>query len=1214
MSNPSNLYAEKVFSEHPMALWALDDKLDYVSLISEAQRNIPSLWSETGCTLSSGAGFVGEPFPDSYNTKISCDIPVGDLGECILKSPQLLNFQNMDSSLGTFCIGTHFYSNSVYLESISIGYEYTDTTTSQVVQKLKTFNTSILNQWGFISETFEIPNENTTIRLVIKIVTSQGGDNINDYEFYINGISFGQWSEEFNVVSLGVSPVNFPAEIELTTTSTVVPAAAYGISSDTGYYLVKNNSLSAKNTGVPLVFGASNVTRLSPNVGGDPSFIFPGKGFLHENGRHSDYTLEFWARINSDSYEAKRIFGPIGSEDGLYVEGGFLTLLIGGKFSSHFVGEWFRPMLIHIRLITDNATVLINGEQVISLDFVTSTIPLPSITGEDWLGFYSYADVNPVEIDCVAIYSYQVANVVAKRRYVYGQGVGSSESIDSAYSGTSAFLDYSFADYTANYNYPDFAQWQQGTFDNLSTTATALTTPQYSLPTIFTGTKTLQELYDDSDTLYQNLTSGDLGTDAHFISLNPDSTWNNDGAYINFGNFNILNSQVASLYGVFQVNNQGSGTDEAEEVLFKIYNQSTGNYFSINVDGLEIVYSLYYSGVSQEIYRTDEFEVEELFAAGINIQTLVNTFGGNVATFFGNQNSLSLYVGGDNSGSKTFKGYIFSIGFSTSLNANSISSYFDENGIAIIDTYTGSGVESSENALALLAHTASYTLLPTYSYGSLFLDIGVSGYWEDYMPLSYFGQYVQNDVGNSFYDLDFLQFNLGYPSPSSLLQSETTGSWTYEELSNSYSLPTQRTYQQLDNSLLTGWNNYQDVKEKALKYYEYNTENAAIRSYVTFQYVADGANLSQDNFTTTLSAKENSIVDVSEYSSWATTKFEVVDNTIIYPRKDIDFNEIAIVYHLEFNVRGILTKPILLRKLEIASQAFNDNSFNPVGTRFGTDLFPYKRSGLYYDYKSKNPFSIYKGSTPYLYMNRTSGIQVRGDFDSNFDRGISMPINQSLAENYRVSAMQSWIRYDQESFPGTPIPLFEIRHKADTITFFVVANDETGQRGKIYAKNKSDNSDFQGISYYINGILVRDPVLTIKEWSAVGVNFGEAVNFDLFIGSINLNSPALFNNVAYYQANNLQQLQSKINRPWLKVKQDGLTERDWSYWLNNFTWDGVLVISASALYGVNAQDVYKTYIGTNKIIIDDQEGMIFDADKMKIYNDTTWSISVASPV
>jgi hypothetical protein len=734
------------------------------------------------------------------------------------------------------------------------------------------------------------------------------------------------------------------------------------------------------------------------------------------------------------------------------------------------------------------------------------------------------------------------------------------------------------------------------------------------LPTIFTGTKTLQDLYDDSTTLYDNTASGNLETDSYFISLNANNSWDDEGAYINFQNFNVLNDQVASLYGVFQINNQGSGTNDEEQILFKIYNQSTGNYFTVSIDGLEVVYSLVYSGVSEEIYRTDDIGLQELFAAGINIQSLVAEKGGNVATFFGNQNSLGLYVGGDNEGDKTFKGYIFSVGLATALNANAISQYFEDNGTAIVDTYIGSGVESSENAIALLAHTASYTLLPIFAYNKLFLDIGVAGHWEDYLPLSYFGQYIQNNAGNSFYDLDFLQVNLGYPSPSSLLKIETTGSWTYEELRSEYTNPLQKTYAQLDNSLFTGWNNYEDLSQKALKYYEYDTESASIRSYVNFQYIVDGANSLPSTFTTTVPPKENSVIDVSDYSSWSTTKFEIVDNTLIYPRKDLDFNQLAIVYSLDFNVRGILTKPVLIKKLEIASQALNDNSFNPIGTRFGTDLFPYKRSGIYYDYKSKNPFSIYKGSTPYLYVNKTSGIQVRGDFDSNFDRGISMPINQSVAENYRVSAFQSWIRYDQESFPVNPIVLFEIKYKADTIVFYIVANDEIGQRGKIYAKNKSNDSDFNGISYFLNGNLVREPILTIKEWAVLGINFATALNLDLFLGSINLNSPAIFNNISYYQANNLQQLQSKSSRPWNKVKEDGATEYDWSFWLNNYTWDGVLFISASALYGVNTQDVYNNYMGTNKIIIDDEEGMIFDADKMRVYNDTTWLISVGAPV
>jgi hypothetical protein len=148
----------------------------------------------------------------------------------------------------------------------------------------------------------------------------------------------------------------------------------------------------------------------------------------------------------------------------------------------------------------------------------------------------------------------------------------------------------------------------------------------------------------------------------------------------------------------------------------------------------------------------------------------------------------------------------------------------------------------------------------------------------------------------------------------------------------------------------------------------------------------------------------------------------------------------------------------------------------------------------------------------------------------------------------------------------------------------------------------------------MNGGIVREPVLTIKEWGVLGIAFASALNFDLFIGAINLTGPLVFNNIAYYQANNLQQVQSSLLRPWLKVQTDGVTNFEWEYWLNNFVWEGVLVISASDLYGVLPSDVYKTYIGTNKIIIDDLEGMVFDAEKLKVYNDTTWTIRLGTPV
>jgi hypothetical protein len=410
---------------------------------------------------------------------------------------------------------------------VSIGYEYTDPATSTIVQNLKTFTSTLYQKWGFISETFEIPNVSAQLRLVIKIKVFEGSATSADNEFYINGITLGQWNEEFNTYSLnGITETTVPSSISIYGGYDAVEAQAYGVAEDSGYYITEGG-LKCKNAGIPLVYGASGVTRLEPNT--DASLILPGKGFLNKKGQYNDYTIEFWARIAVNTSTPFKIFGPIASEDGLYVEDGFLTLVIGDQFASHFVGEWFRPMLIHIRLIKDSASLLVNGEEVLSLSLDTATLTLPaeldnSGDNQDWVGFYASNTVYPFEIDCVAIYSYQVPVTVAKRRWVYGQGVVSAEGINSSYGGTTAFIDYPFADYTSNYNYPDFAGWDQGSFDNLATSQTSLRTPEYALPEIFLGTKTLQNLYDDNKTVQDN-ESGPVITDK-FLSFRPNNTWN----------------------------------------------------------------------------------------------------------------------------------------------------------------------------------------------------------------------------------------------------------------------------------------------------------------------------------------------------------------------------------------------------------------------------------------------------------------------------------------------------------------------------------------------------------------------------------------------------------------------------------------------------------------------------------------------------------------
>jgi len=1230
----SNIYAEKIFAEHPIDLWVLDDQADYVSLITESQRQIWTApgWILENCTASAGTDVdKEEPFDTSYVSKIIGDADSSpETYDIVIKSPEMPNMSTLNQSIGTVTISSYVYSKIIdaYFEDMYIGIEYTlpgNTSATVVEKKINFLN---IPEWVLIGETFDIVNENIPFRFFIKLKVNTAG-NAGDYNFYVNGLTLGQWSSEFNSTSLGVVPTSIPSTIALPSGLTGTVANAYGLSSDNGYYLVNNKYFTAKNTSIPLVFGASNLTIISPNKSGSttlPSLIVPGKGFLNEAGRNQEYTVEFWMRVNCDASIPKKIFGPISGNDGLYAEDGFLTLVVGGQSQSYFVNEWYRPMLVDIRLIRNSVSMLINGEEVINFSINTDTMVLPDILNQDtssalygknqdWLGFYSYDDIFPFEISCISVYSYQVPIAVIKRRFVYGQGVGSPENINSTFGGTTAFIDYAFANYAVNYNYPDFARWDQGTFDNLVTSNKFLSIPEYELPEIVIPGKTLNQLYaDNSATGVQNETY-------KFITFRPNSSWDNKHTYFNFPKFNILNDEVHTFYGVFKP----STTFLDNQVLIKFNNKITGNYLSIEVDkhdinndGVEenvIAYYLVYNGQVQNDFIMYEYTPGNRIAVGINIQKFAEYYGGNVAAFFGNQNGIEVYVGGDPINSaKSFTGKIYDIDFCSERNAADISDHFNENGIAKV-----------ADANQLIDHLASYSLLVGQNYGEYNLDIGVSAYWEDYLPLSYFAKFVKDYAGDTYYDLDFLQFNIGYPAISSLTETEINSGWTYAQLSAAYSSPVTKSYLQLSNIALTGYDDYQELAFNTQSQFDYNTENASVKSYLTFQNIIDGANLTNDNFTTTQNADQSKLINLSAYTNWRTTRFEVVDNTIIYPRKDFDFNDLAVVLNLEFKVRSTIGKTVTIDRVQFASQVFSQNASTPVGTRFGVNLFPYTKSGIYFDYKSQNPFSIYKGSTPYLYLTRTSGIEMRGDVTQK-ERGLSIPINQQLAPDYDVNALQVWMRYDGTNFPTETIKLFSIEYKNEDIVFYLEPSDTLRRRGRIYALRSNSSEQFLDLAYYINGRPVAVPTITAKEWTALGVFFLTPLDLENFAGKVNLLGPFVFNNISFYRTNSLANVQNIVTRSWASVEttanpnyptpaeeNGGTDDEGWRYWkanpargVNWGSWFNVLALDTYQTTDFDPGTIYKAYIGTNKIVFDDDEGINLNSEKINTYSDIKW--------
>jgi hypothetical protein len=354
MPSPSNIYAEKIFSEHPIAAWSLDDKADYVSLLPS---NSILDWSIDGGQKSS-VSLRDVPFADEDVIKVLPD--EASFGDTIsMISPNLYTFDQLNRDLATFSIGSYVYSDSSYVDSYEIGYEYFDDLLGEIVQKTKVFQTSVIGRWIFISETFDIPDLGYPFRAVLKInyFSDAVVFNEEDFIFYVNGVSFGQWSEEFSSTSTGATITVVPDSIAIVGGSDAVEARQYGFSDGSGYYLVSDNALVAKNSGIPLVYGAKNNTILSSNDG-LPSLIVPAHGFLNSSGKYLSYTFEFWARIESNVNGARRIVGPIASSDGIYVDGPFVILSIGRYSQSYYVGEWSRPMLFDLRYSNSSASLL----------------------------------------------------------------------------------------------------------------------------------------------------------------------------------------------------------------------------------------------------------------------------------------------------------------------------------------------------------------------------------------------------------------------------------------------------------------------------------------------------------------------------------------------------------------------------------------------------------------------------------------------------------------------------------------------------------------------------------------------------------------------------------------------------------------------------------------------------------------------------------------
>jgi hypothetical protein len=1156
LSSPSNLYAEKVYAEQPIALWSLDDDVTFASMFSSTNLNLNN-WT-TSATVTSLS-----PTTDPYAQIVNANfIRVVTSGTTTITSPTFSTSSNFSAGV--------WVNPQAEISSIT----FTVGSLSKVFSM-----TGITDSWKYLSHVFEVSSPISSQAFVITITYS----GTSSKDIYFNGFSIGKQQNLFGTFNVGNQLQSLPSTLPVSGHG--VEAFEYGLGENSGWYIGNNTSktLFSKNFSMPLVYGANTSTVLYTNSAG-PSLIVPGMGFLNESGKKQNLTFEAWLRIKTDGVTQSapfRIIGPVQSSDGLYVNGQHLILKIGDSFASHYVGEWFRPMLVNIEYSESLARLFVNGEVVATIDLENQVFPdkYSSTIDQDYIGFYVGGNVSFIEIDCVAVYPYRSDPVILKRRFGYGQAVALPSEIETAYSGKQILVDYTFAGYSADYSYPKIESWASSTRDNIGTTKSFMGTPNLAKPAIVLS-DTLMSDNTDNSKWESDLTAANIADTSEtipFIKMLPTSDWT-DAGVSGYLYFKSLSQPGLGSPSAFYISGKPDASySDQDQVIFRLQNKETLDSISVILSGTKInyVYNIY--GKQGTLKTENLSSTNQKFTVGLSRDTFREYpgRGTEIARFLSGMGRYALFVGGDYAGSDseistTFAGKIYAVSMMSPNNftKQSMASLFP------------AGFANVSSSTSFMSKSPSYKLnMLKQSFGSdsvYKITVASTSYWQDYIPLQKLAKKAYSSINNNLYSTDMIQFSIDAES-SSIIASD-----------------------------------------------KINTSGVDIKTYIYFDYVSSvrsfavfGNNISQ----TVITLDKNKVVDAS--SSWSSKKFEVVDGTVIFPPSS-NFTsgktqaDIVMVTLIEITTKSTEFLPVKIRTLEYASQTFNrytSKTFDKdyakrIGSRAnGSGLYMFSESNNQFDYSSKNPVAISKTMSPYLYNTNRTGIKVLDSYGTSKDRGLLIPVNLDALDSYFISLISFYALYNDDKFESQTsiVEVYDDRYGKLRIVASKFGNDD--QNAYLSILN-SDGVALTNVEFYINGKYVAKPTISIKEWSSVSILF---VSDPIDVSSrsdykIEIVGSFVINNISYFQIRSEELAQQVLPNEW----NDFDTEYLWSQTDTEKTWSQIAASQGFIRPSLSPTTIFDIYSGTNKIYStqnDDLTGIRLNGYTYDVVEDIIWQTS-----
>ena len=1210
----SNLYASRVFAEHPIALWSLDEDYFFLSLIPENNKKITnSTWSISGGEYSLLTDFPeNAPIVGDYTSKFF--IPLSGSNEYIdIVGIPVIYEDSIDESKGSICFSLNVFAPvGKNIATYDIGF---------IVGGQRYSSNYVVESegnWQKISHTKQITStENLTPFIKINYSDNLEKGELNS-SVYINGLSVGQWSEPYNHKNTGVLSEELPD-----TLTSLLPYAellkglrldAYGFNDlDDAYIIQERKRLLAEKANVPMVYGSrSNVSIFSKNplelfedftTGGSsfesvfanlldggsssatftgsidggtssyvdedilfPSIIFPGKGFLNNSGKYTTLTAEFWLRINNESVSPVKIFGPLTSDDGIYVESSFITIKVGKHVKSYFIGSWYRPMLIHFNQNPSEISLMINGEKVISIPVDLEFIETITSESEDFLGFFGDDKISIFEIDCFSIFPYTVSEQIAKRRYVYGQGVEEQDSLLENINGDLHQIDFAYSGYGSTISYPDRTQWDSGYFNNLKVDSSGLSLMEYSLPEVLfnyiSASATVTQV--ESENFLSSFESDNFLIQDEpypFISMSPSASYSDYYGTLYFSKLNQLNHPTSSIYGIFRAPEE---INEEQTILY-FENSRNNDYFKVSIDSGSLQYI--YNG---SILTKTPVSSEELFSVGFDIDKISTTYASQIKNFFSNTENLSLNVAGY--GESKFYGKMFSLTINNKFYTEK-DSLFNQFGIAE-KTFTEDK----------FSYVGAYTLVPKSSNSTVYLDIASSGYWESSIPLSYFGKYVVDSKGNRVYDLDLIQFNIDAP---------TSPFFTGDEVSTDFQ------------------------------------NSSPVKAYITLQEKTNVGMVPYTDYTLTrLVSQENKILNFDEESNLETTKFLVSDGTVVFPPDFVgNFADYYIGVHIELKSNGTKTNNLKVKRMSFASLSFNESEFFAISTTGGRKVYPIVKIQDQYVYDQKNPVIIDIESSPYLYLTKNSGIHVAPYLpESGLERGLSFPINPELRSEFTAAGIQMFIMFDKERLFSSRQLLGRIISSDRSVDIVLIPEQDQKRASLKFFDTFTQNEEI-GFKAFLNGRYSDNILIKPLEWNVLTVSF-ESRSFvlDSRIAQLEIYAGIVVNNIAIFKKSTAISSISESSNEWINILRElddygaALPNFDWQYWdsLNSgsATWTEVLNFerSPAVRITINGEGIFNSYTGLSSVVSDDNSMLNVNFDSIRLFNDVTWDTFVTKPV